>query len=374
MRQFIFWLTVATLSSSLWAQPVEVISSTESVFWVKSNRLLPVSLEVTVFKPEGEGPYPVVLIHHGKSPGNNRLQPRERAITASREFLKRGYAVVLPMRQGFSRSGGAAVGEGCNIEGNGNAQADDVRAVVSWLSQQSWADTKRMIMMGQSHGGLTTLAYAAQDPHPGVRFAVNFAGGLKYSHGCQWELALRSAYDAYGQKTKLRSLWFYGENDSYFPPSVIRPAFAAYTAAGGRAEMVAFGPFGTNAHAMFSSPAGLPIWWPKVQALLELEGLPVQVLFPELAKENDLARPAASGFAALEDVDGVPFLKTSGRAGYRHFLGLSVPRAFAVSGTGAWGWAFGVEAPLKRAIENCQKHSKEPCRLYAVDDQVVWIP
>lgn len=236
-----------------------------------------------------------------------------------------------------------------------------------------WADTSRMIMMGQSHGGLTTLAYA-QNPHPGIRFVVNFAGGLKYTQGCQWELALKSAFEAYGRKTKLRSLWFYGENDSYFPPAVIQPAHAAYVAAGGSADLVAFGPFERDAHAMFSSSAGLPIWWPKIQTWLESEGLPVQVVLPELAKEKDIERPDATDFAPLDNADGVPFLKASGRAGYRYFLDLKAPRAFAVSSTGAWGWANGGEAPLKRALSNCQKYSKEPCRLYAVDDRVVWVP
>lgn len=68
-----------TFGASLWAQPVEVLSPNESIYWVKNNKIFPVSMEVTVFKPQGDGPYPVVVIHHGKSLGNNRLQPREHA-------------------------------------------------------------------------------------------------------------------------------------------------------------------------------------------------------------------------------------------------------------------------------------------------------
>ena len=162
----------------------------ESIVFIKNNRLFPVDLETTIFRPEGAGPFPVVVINHGKDTGNNRLQPRARYAAAAREFLQRGYVVVVPMRQGFSKSGGAAVGEGCNIAGNGEAQTDDVRAVVSWLEKQPWADTQRMVMLGQSHGGLTTLAYA-QEPHPGFKLFVNFAGGLKWaSGGCPWEQAL----------------------------------------------------------------------------------------------------------------------------------------------------------------------------------------
>ena len=166
----------------------------ESIVMVKNGRLLPVDLETTLFRPPGDGPFPVVVINHGKESGNNRMQLRSRPMPAVREFLQRGYAVVVPMRQGFSNSGGRAVGEGCNIAGNGDAQADDIRAVVAWLATQPWADTQRMVMLGQSHGGLATLAYA-RDPNPGFKLFVNFAGGLRWADGgCQWEQALVDAY------------------------------------------------------------------------------------------------------------------------------------------------------------------------------------
>ena len=60
---------------------------------------------------------------------------------AVREFLQRGCAVAVPMRQGFSNSGGHAVSERCNIACNGEVQADDIRAVVAWLATR-WADSQ----------------------------------------------------------------------------------------------------------------------------------------------------------------------------------------------------------------------------------------
>ncbi len=256
----------------------------ERIVFIKNNRLFPVSLETTLFIPPGDGPHPVAVVNHGKSTGNNRLQPRYRPLPAAREFLRRGWAVVVPMRQGFSESGGSAVGEGCNIAGNGQAQADDVSAVVAWVAQQPWADASRMVMLGQSHGGLTTMAYA-QEPHPGIKLFVNFAGGLRYTAGgCPWEKELELAFGRYGAKTRVPSLWFYGENDSFFPPAVIQPAFAAYVRAGAPAQMVAFGPFETDAHAMFGRYAGLPIWWDKVAAMLSAMGLPVEVLHPQIGR------------------------------------------------------------------------------------------
>ena len=350
---------------------VPVADLGESIVTVKNNRLFAVNLETTLFKPEGDGPFPVVIINHGKSLGNNRLQGRERAIVATRQFLQRGYAVVLPMRQGFSNSGGAAVGEGCNIAGNGEAQADDIHAVMKWAVQQPWVDAKRMIMMGQSHGGLTTLAYA-QDPHPGIKFVVNFAGGLKYTHGCQWELALKDAFKAYGQQVKLDSLWFYGANDSFFPPEVIKPAHQAYIEAGGKAELNAFGAFGSDAHGMFASPDGLSIWWPSVETKLLQYGMPTELIFPQYGAAGKTPKPEPTQWADLKEIDRIPHLRDGGRKGYAVFLDRPLPRAFALSGSGAWGFANGGDDPLASALSNCQKNSKLSCWLYAVDEQVVW--
>ena len=68
-----------------------------------------IALETTIVRPPGTGPFPVVLINHGKAEGDTRLQVRARYVLAAREFLQRGYLVVVPMRQGFSKSGGAYI-------------------------------------------------------------------------------------------------------------------------------------------------------------------------------------------------------------------------------------------------------------------------
>ncbi len=375
VKTAILWVAAVALSvvgGIAWAQDVAPAPELgESIVFIKNDRLFPVDLETTVFRPEGAGPFPVVIINHGKETGNNRLQPRARYLPAVREFLQRGYAVVLPMRQGFSKSGGAAVGEGCNIAGNGEAQADEIRPVVAWIEKQTWADASRMVMLGQSHGGLTTLAYA-QKPHPGVKLFVNFAGGLKFTNNCMWEFALKDAFASYGARTRVPSLWFYGENDSYFPPVVIGPAYQAYVKAGGQAEMVAFGSFGVDAHGMFSSYDGLPIWWQRVEDKLQSLNLPTAVVHPQYARAKRMSAPAPSGFASVDDAEKLPHVPQAGRDGYRAFLQRPTPRAFSIAPSGAWGWAHGGEDPLQRAQDNCNRKGKGDCRLYAVDDQTVW--
>jgi hypothetical protein len=82
---------------------------------------------------------------------------------------------------------------------------------------------------------------------------------------------------------------------------------------------------------------------------------------------------SSSGFADVGRIDAVPHIGPTGREGYRKFLAADLPRAFALSPAGGWAWRSGPAAP-DDALTLCQKHSRLPCRLYAVDDAVVWTP
>ena len=132
------------------------------------------------------------------------------------------------------------------------------------------------------------------------------------------------------------------------------------------------GTFGSDAHSLFGSRAGLPIWMPKVLAALDAAGLPTQLVHA-LPVAADLAAPPPSGFAATTDLDRVPLRSDRARAGYQAWLAAESPRAFAIHPTqGSWASAWGGERPIARALANCERFAKAPCRLYAVDDAVVW--
>lgn len=356
----------------VWAQDVVPALREQVLMIAKKGGLFTLALETTVYRPPGDGPFPVVVINHGKALGEPRYQGRYRPTGVARYFLARGYAVVVPMRQGFSKSEGSYIGGGCNVESNGYVQAEDVRAVLDEVVAQPWAEKDRILVMGQSHGGWTTLAFGTFD-YPGVRGLVNFAGGLRQDQCAGWQAALARAAAPYGRSTRVPSIWFYGDNDSYFAPTTFRPVYESYVAAGGKAELVAFGEFGGDAHAMFGSKAGEAIWQPRVQAFMQAIGLPTDVKFGDLASIRTVPIPERTHFAGLHDVEAVPFLKASGREGYRNFLTKTVPRAFAISPSGAWGWAEMGDDPLARALANCNRNAKDQvCRLYAVNEDVVW--
>ena len=370
-------LAAALALAALWATAVPARAQDldarlgEAVLMLPSGGFTEPELEVTVYRPPGDGPFPVLVINHGRASGNAKLQPRYRPSLAAREFVQRGWVVVVPMRQGFSQSGGSEISAGCNVHSNGLQQARSVRRTLDWLGSQPWADVSRNVVLGQSHGGLTTLAYGTA-PHPGTRLLVNFAGGLRQESCTAWQQNLVRAIGDYGAETRLPSLWFYGDNDSYFPPFVWRGAHERYTQAGGRADLVAFGNFGSDAHSLFGSRSGVPIWLPKVLAALDSAGLPTQLVHA-MPVAPDLPVPPASGFAAVTDLDRVPLRTDRARAGYQAWLAAESPRAFAIHPTqGSWASAWGGERPIARALANCERFAKAPCRLYAVDDAVVW--
>ena len=325
-------------------------------------------LETTVFQPNGAGPFPLIVINHGKDPGRPSAQQRDRFYHMATAFVRRGYAVMVPMRQGFSKSGGSYREHGCDMTANGYTQAEDVRATLDFARRQSWVDGEHIVVAGQSYGGLATIALGAADL-PGVRGLINFAGGLRDdSDRCAWRSQLVSAFAEYGSKSKLPSLWMYGQNDSLFGPELAHRMHEAYLGAGGRGRLVEFAAFKRDSHGMLASRDGEKVWLEDTERFLKEVGMPTAIT----VDVAPMPTPARTGFARIDDVKAVPFLTDNGRRAYGEYLTKMTPRAFAVSPSGAWTWAEEGEDPDGRALATCSAKSKEPCRLYSVDDYVVW--
>ena len=367
--QFLFVLTIlAWFTQQAHAQTLDASINEHVLMLPVTENGKKLQFETTLYKPPGQGPFPLLLMNHGKERGKPSAQKRDRFLAMGREFVRRGYAVAVPMRKGFSKSEGIYSDYGCNMHDNGMVQADDIEAALRTLTKLSWIDQDRVIVAGQSYGGLATMAFGTRQ-FPGVRGLLNFAGGLRIDgHYCDWQSALVTAFRSYGSRTSLPSLWFYGENDSYFDPSLAQRLQTAYQSAGGSSQLIAFGRFKSDAHGLVSSRDGIPVWWPATERFLQRIGLPTDI--NTLIGETE--RLPASGFAANDNADAVPHLTETGRAAYRHYLSQSLPRAFALSASGAWSWAEDGDDPPSRALAACQKNSKLPCKLYSVDQDVVW--
>lgn len=343
----------------------------ERVLSIPINTERPVSLQLTLFTPDGPGPFPLAVVNHGKAAGPARAAPRYRSFYEARYFVSRGYAVALPMLRGFAGSGGEFDAHGCRPAEDGLHKARDIRAVIDYLIQHPEIvalDAKRIVVLGQSYGGWNTLALGTLQVS-GVRGLINVAGG-RNTPGCpNWPQELAKAAGLYGAATRIPSIWFYGDNDSKFARPLWQDMHQRYRAAGGPAELVAYGPFMKDAHRFFSSPLGLAIWAPKLDAFLAKLGLPSQNLRPELLPTT--VYPAATSFADVDDVQAVPLISEDGRREYQKFLTHPRPRVFVIASQGSSVSSQGGLDPLGRALTIC-KQNRLSCRAYAVDDAVVW--
>lgn len=91
------------------------------------------------------------------------------------------------------------------------------------------------------------------------------------------------------------------------------------------------------------------------------------------------AKPDTSASNPVNDVEKLPLSK-EGREEYRQWLTKPLPRAFAVAANGVWLATWGTKPqntalpsnPAERAMLACLNRAKEACKLYAVDNDVVW--
>ena len=262
-------------------------------------------LETTMFKPVGIGPHPLVIINHGKAPGNTHFQPRYRPLSPVRYFLERNYIVLVPMRQGFSKSEGSYIDPGCNIISNGIAQAEDVQATLEFALNLPDVNREQVLVVGQSHGGWTSLAFGSMNKNPAVRGIVNFAGGLKKDDCVGWQNTLIEGSQKFGLTTQTPSIWFYGDNDSFFPRSLSNPMFEQYSKGNPNSQFVTFGQFENDSHLLFTRQTGRPIWEPYMERFLQSVDLPFKLVNANLQASPKMISPPLSGFARISQFDQV---------------------------------------------------------------------
>jgi dienelactone hydrolase len=221
-----------------------------------------VQLQTTVYKPDGPGPFPLVIISHGvpfEKTLEAEVKARHRYGLQSEVFVNRGFAVAIPMRRGYGKSGGQKNVSTVNIAAFGLEDAKDIQATIDSMSRESYVDGKRIVLVGQSGGGLASLAYGSLG-NPDVKGMINFAGGLRRSGISGWEHDMAQAFGMYARTTKIPSLWFYTENDSYFSPATARDAYEQYRKGGGQARFLPLPPFKKDGHGLFADPEGVEIW------------------------------------------------------------------------------------------------------------------
>jgi dipeptidyl aminopeptidase/acylaminoacyl peptidase len=108
-----------------------------------------------IYKPIGEGPFPVVVSIHGGPEGQSR--PRFSS-TYQMWLQKLGVAIVIP-----NVRGSAGYGKSYLKLDNGFKREDSVRdigALLDWIATQADLDKERVAVFGGSYGGYMVLASA----------------------------------------------------------------------------------------------------------------------------------------------------------------------------------------------------------------------
>ncbi|MGX1790522.1 alpha/beta hydrolase family protein [Bosea sp. NPDC055332] len=269
--------TVAALASAGLAVMLAAVTAAAETVEALQARIDDRPIAVYVHRPQGAGPFPVLVLSHG-SPRDaaGRAEFGKGTLAAvARHFTARGVMVAVPIRRGYGAEGGAwAEGYGAcdraDFYSAGLNSARDVRAAVDAVLSRPDADRRRVVLMGVSAGGWGSIAAASQSV-PGLLGVVNFAGGrgsLKAGEVCSPD-ALVSAAARFGSGSGAPQLWLYSSNDRFFGPEIAGRLHRAFQEAGGRAEFVAAPPFGEDGHRYIRA---IDQWRGKVDGFLAAVG------------------------------------------------------------------------------------------------------
>jgi dienelactone hydrolase len=255
---------------------------------------LPVSgtdaqIVMTGYRPSGSGPFPWIVLSHGTAPSadKNRTIGRYRNPQLVHEWVRRGYAVLVPVRRGYGDSGGQHLGDGygtCerpDFRAAGENAAKDILAAVEWARTQRDLDPARWMLVGQSSGGFSSIYVASKRP-PGLMAVLAFSPGRggdpdkRRGAPCA-SGKLADLFASVAPKVSVPVLWFYAENDQYIGPQTQRLWFDAFQAAGGHGQLVVVPPFPERqGHGVFPSPRGTPLWTSAVERFIDTQHVPLR--------------------------------------------------------------------------------------------------
>ncbi|WP_065753900.1 alpha/beta hydrolase family protein [Bradyrhizobium paxllaeri] len=257
------------------AQPGPGAQGTEGEPYRRQHWLVPAPDPVTVahavlFRPSGEGPFPLAVIAHASTQNVLRraqmLQPEYRALAAW--LVGRGFAVLVPERPGHGATGGKYVEDqgGCDeadYAKAGRATADTIAAAAGFMRRQPFIRPEGMVVIGHSAGAWGALALAGEDPKS-IAAIVAFAPG-RGGHAndlpnrvCAPH-TLTAAAGEFGRAARVKVIWLVAANDSYFSPALSRQLADAFRGAGGKADFRVLPAHGSEGHWLVETDDGVKL-------------------------------------------------------------------------------------------------------------------
>jgi dienelactone hydrolase len=259
------------------------------------------TIAAKILRPDGPGPYGAIVLNHGApvSADERRNESPDFLLHTAAVFARRGYVVVLPLRRGFGATGGEFAEDAGSCRnpdyrrGETNA-AEDVMAAYEYARTLDYVDGSRMILAGQSAGGVTSIFTAGARAPEGLVAVLAFAAGRGGNPSrnpgvpCAVE-PLAQVFGELGKEVKVPVLFHYAENDHFFNAQTSRLWYERFTAGGAQAEYVLQPAFGKDGHYIFSADEGVRVWLPAVERFLAKYHVPFEPMRPGLSDKPLLA-------------------------------------------------------------------------------------
>jgi len=226
------------------------------------------SAHAVLFRPPGEGPFPLALIAHASTQNVLRRaqmpQPEYRALAGF--LVARGFAVLVPERLGHGATGGKYLEDqgGCDeadYAKSGRATADEIAAAMGFARKQPFIRPDGMVVIGHSAGAWGALALAGENPGD-LAAIIAFAPGRG---GRANDLpnqvcaphSLISAAGEFGKAALVPVTWLVAANDSYFSPELSRQLADAFRNGGGSVDFRVLATYGSEGHWLPETEGGV---------------------------------------------------------------------------------------------------------------------
>jgi dienelactone hydrolase len=223
-----------------------------------------------LFRPPGDGPFPLALIAHASTQNVLRRaqmpQPEYRALAAW--LVARGFAVLVPERLGHGATGGKYLEDqrGCDDAdylAAGRATADEIAIALGFVRKQPFVRPDGVVIVGHSAGAWGALALAGEslkDVAAIIAFAPGRGGHANdFPNQVCAPHTLIAAAAEFGKTARVPVTWLVAANDSYFSPALSRQLADAFRSGGGKADFHVLGAYGGEGHWLPETESGVKL-------------------------------------------------------------------------------------------------------------------
>ena len=198
-------------------------------------------LKGTLYRPEGNGPFPGIVALHGCEGLTDKGAIARRYADWGERLAASGFVVLFP--DSFAARGiGAQCGIGERSLRSGRERVVDAEAAKHYLQAQPYAKADHISLIGWANGGVTTLwtvrpGGAKKDGKPDFRTAVAFFPGCRRLRDTAWS-------------ARLPTLILIGAKDDWSPAGTCEQMVAGAKGRTARANIVVY----PNAYHDFDHP------------------------------------------------------------------------------------------------------------------------